>query len=77
MILNSKFRELAHIYHPDKNDGKTSDTFLRIQEAYLVLSDPKSRLRYDMYMNELNNTVHENQKHKDYYSENNMTKEEK
>lgn len=39
------------IYHPDKNEGRESSFFLKIQEAYLILSDSKARLRYDMFMN--------------------------
>lgn len=35
-------------YHPDKNkDARAQDKFVRIVEAYNVLSKPSSRARYD------------------------------
>ena len=43
--------ELVLIHHPDKNNGMKSEKFLEIQEAYLILSNAKSRLRYDMFLN--------------------------
>jgi DnaJ-class molecular chaperone len=48
-----------------------------IQEAYLVLSDPKSRLKYDMYLNNLNNTVTATQSQAPRYSSSNMSEAEK
>jgi len=42
----SAFRELAHIYHPDKNSGE-SERFLLIRDAYNILKDEKERKRYN------------------------------
>ncbi len=43
------FRRLARKYHPDVNpgDGEAAERFKRINQAYQVLSDPKTRRRYD------------------------------
>jgi DnaJ-class molecular chaperone len=49
--VKNKYRELAQIHHPDKNNGRESELFSKYQEAYIILSDSKSRLRYDMFMN--------------------------
>jgi len=48
--IKLKYRQLALIYHPDKNDGKSNELFLKIQEAYMVLSDPNTRQQYDMFI---------------------------
>ena len=39
-------RKLAKRYHPDRESGDT-DRFLRVQEAYRVLSDPLLRREWD------------------------------
>ncbi|XP_061172109.1 dnaJ homolog subfamily B member 9-like [Saccostrea echinata] len=38
-------------YHPDTNpdDSQAQQKFIRLQEAYNVLSDPKERIHYDMH----------------------------
>lgn len=42
------FREQAKKYHPDVNSGKTAEErFKDINEAYRVLSDSRSRKKYD------------------------------
>ena len=44
-------------YHPDKNKSSDSkEKFLRIVEAYEILSDENSRKKYDM-MFEINNNA--------------------
>ncbi len=44
---------LARQYHPDVNPSpNATETFLRIQEAYAVLSDPQKRLLYDQHLAE-------------------------
>lgn len=40
------FRKLALLYHPDKNPD-TKELFVKILQAYEVLSDPILRERYD------------------------------
>lgn len=44
--IKTAFRRRAQELHPD-HSGLASEPFLEIQEAYRVLSDPKTRLRYD------------------------------
>ena len=41
-IVNA-YRKLCLKHHPDKNGGESSDEFVRISEAYKVLSDPDLR----------------------------------
>lgn len=49
--IRQQYRKLARKYHPDLNPGdKTAETkFKEITEAYEVLSDPKSRKKYNLY----------------------------
>lgn len=47
--IKKSFRRLALKYHPDKNKSTGShQIFLRIVEAYEVLSDQNSRKKYDL-----------------------------
>lgn len=47
--IKRSFRNLALKYHPDKNKSSDSkEKFLRIVEAYEVLSDEGSRKKYDL-----------------------------
>ncbi|MDQ6723437.1 MAG: J domain-containing protein, partial [Thermoproteota archaeon] len=47
--IKRSFRILALKYHPDKNKSSESkEKFLRIVEAYEVLSDAGSRKKYDL-----------------------------
>lgn len=47
--IKRSFRSLALKYHPDKNKSADSkEKFLRIVEAYEVLSDEGSRKKYDL-----------------------------
>ena len=49
--LKRAFRELARKYHPDVNreDHGAEDRFKEANEAYAVLSDPRTRARYDRF----------------------------
>ena len=48
--LKRAFRELARKYHPDVNpEIDSEDRFKEINEAYAVLSEPKTRTRYDRF----------------------------
>lgn len=48
-VIISKFRELAKIYHPDKDDSKKStEMFKEIYEAYDILKDEIKRKEYDI-----------------------------
>jgi len=46
--IKRAYRKLAHLHHPDKNNGDDSK-FKEINEAYQVLSDPQKRQRYDQF----------------------------
>ncbi len=46
--IRKRYRELVRRYHPDVNPAPDAkEQFLRIQEAYQVLSDPERRRHYD------------------------------
>ncbi len=46
--IKSAFRKLAHQWHPDKNKSPDAhNIFIKINEAYLILSDPEAREKYD------------------------------
>ncbi len=47
--IKKSFRNLAMQYHPDKNKGseESKQKFMKIVEAYEVLSDAQSRRKYD------------------------------
>ena len=42
------FRHLAQKLHPDHSDQTNNDQFIKIVEAYQVLSDPETRAGYDV-----------------------------
>lgn len=48
--IKQKYRQLAKIYHPDRNpDNKEAEEkFKEINEAYEILSDPTSRAKHDI-----------------------------
>jgi DnaJ-class molecular chaperone len=49
--IRSAYRRLAKQYHPDTNsDPDASEQFLKIQEAYEILSDPAKRAEYDVLL---------------------------
>ena len=47
LIIAKAYRLLAAFYHPDKRDTGDKDVFIRVAEAYRVLSDPVRRATYD------------------------------
>jgi len=48
--IQRAYRKLARTYHPDVNsDPAAEERFKEISEAYAVLSDPKTRERYDAF----------------------------
>lgn len=45
--IKKKYRELARIYHPDKNNGN-DNKFKEVNKAYNELIDPEKRRMYDL-----------------------------
>jgi len=46
--ISRVYRMLAFRYHPDNAETGNSEMFLRLSEAYQILSDPEKRTSYDM-----------------------------
>lgn len=45
--IKKAYRKAARTHHPDMNGGEHSPEYLRVDEAYRVLSDPLARKDYD------------------------------
>ena len=48
--IKKNFRELAKKTHPDKTKENSEQEMIKINKAYEILSDEKSRENYDKYM---------------------------
>jgi len=48
--IKKKFRELAKKTHPDKTKKDSEEEMVELNKAYEVLSDEKSREKYDKYL---------------------------
>ena len=48
--IKKAYRKKALKYHPDKTRNNNSDDFVRIQNAYKVLSDKEERRKYDAFL---------------------------
>jgi curved DNA-binding protein CbpA len=46
--ISRAYRLLALRYHPDNLETGSSEMFLRLSEAYQILSDPQKRASYDV-----------------------------
>lgn len=46
-VIRASYRALSTRYHPDKNTVDTTRQMARINAAYEILKDPKTRARYD------------------------------
>ncbi|MFF2189877.1 DnaJ C-terminal domain-containing protein [Streptomyces sp. NPDC058155] len=54
--IQQAYRKLARKYHPDVNkDPAAEERFKDLNEAYSVLSDPKTRARYDRFGEDFRN----------------------
>jgi curved DNA-binding protein CbpA len=51
--IHRVYRLLAQRFHPDNNETGEEDRFRLIHQAYLTLSDPEQRARYDVRHEEL------------------------
>ena len=47
--IKRRFRELAKMYHPDKVGEEHADVFRLLHEKYSLISDPDTRLLYNMF----------------------------
>jgi len=45
--IKKAYRKQANEHHPDKNDGKESEVFTELVEAYICLGDDANRKSYD------------------------------
>lgn len=51
--ISRVYRLLAARYHPDNGESGDSEKFLRLSEAYRILSDPEKRARYAVRLREV------------------------
>lgn len=59
--IKKAFRKLALKYHPDQNNKEGSESkFIRINEAYIILKDPKARKRYDATLPKIDSEFNKN-----------------
>ncbi|MDC0388330.1 DnaJ domain-containing protein, partial [Nitrosopumilus sp.] len=47
--IKKSFRELAKKTHPDKTKEDSEEEMIKINKAYEILSDEKSKEKYDRY----------------------------
>ena len=47
--IKKSFRELAKKTHPDKTKENSEEEMIKINKAYEILSDEKSKEKYDRY----------------------------
>lgn len=45
--IKMAFREKVKLYHPDSHHGGDREKFQQVKRAYVILSDPIARARYD------------------------------
>lgn len=57
--IKKAWKKLALKYHPDKNNGKSSDKFLDIKRAYDILSNQELKKQYDKRL-KFNNLFNKN-----------------
>lgn len=65
VVIKAAFKALAQKYHPDKSKGnqkEATELMARLNTAYQTLIDPKSRLKYDQKLAQLQKEVQGNQK---------------
>jgi curved DNA-binding protein CbpA len=60
--IKKAYRRLALIWHPDKNHSpNSSNKFIEINEAYLILSDEEARVKYDYQFKTYNQNLFNSQ----------------
>jgi hypothetical protein len=56
--ISRVYRWLASRYHPDNVETGNSELFIRLSEAYRILSDPEKRASYDAHRRAANRIEH-------------------
>lgn len=66
--VKNAFIKKSKLYHPDRHHGDTamSDKFIKINQAYRVLSDPEQRALYNYELNKGGKPIHTVHRSRDY-----------
>lgn len=68
--IKKAFRRKAKVLHPDVNQGRSNGEYLRVNEAYQVLSDAEKRRLYDLrlrYGSPVSRVFYQQGNVRDYY----------
>ena len=76
-VIKAAYKALVKKYHPDNGGAGGTEKIQIINEAYNVLSDPKSRKSYDAQINNTRTSFKNEEKNEEFHSDNNVKEEQR